>query len=108
MLVSTACQADGGSVGMTAIDAHAEITLRTTDEQVSAELPLTEPVTEAWARRYASLARATDVPAVAHTGDSRAWIEVRLPGRTRLELVTATMNAARDLVARTDAAVADP
>ena len=93
---------------MTAIDAHAEITLRTTDEQVSAELPLTEPVTEAWARRYGNLARATDVPAVAHTADGRAWIEVRLPGRSDLELVNATMNAARDLVARADATDADP
>lgn len=96
------------SVGMTAIDPRSEINVRTTGDWVSAELPLTQPVTEAWARHYERLARATDVPAVAQRDDGRAWIEVRLPARSRPHQVAETMNSARDLVARADAADESP
>src|SRR5262245_40859888 len=98
----------GASVGMTAIDPRAEINLRTTDEGVSAELPLIQPVTDAWVHRYDSLARTMDVPAVARTDDGRARIEVRLPATSRPRQVADTMNAARDLLARTDTAIESP
>jgi hypothetical protein len=93
---------------MTAIDPRAEIEVRSEVERVSVELPLAEPVTEAWARRYEGLARAADVSALAHTDDGHAWIEVRLAGASHQDQVAETLNAARDLVARTDAAEAGP
>jgi hypothetical protein len=93
---------------MTAIDRRAEINVRTTDEWVSVELTLSGAVTDAWTRRYERLAHATDVPAVAHTDDGRAWIEVKVPARSRPEHVADTMNAARELVARADTADESP
>jgi hypothetical protein len=64
---------------MTAIDRHAGINVRATDEWVCVELRLDKPVTDVWARRFESLAQANNVPAIAHTADGRAWLEVRLP-----------------------------
>jgi hypothetical protein len=93
---------------MTAIDPHADINLRATNDWVSAELPLTAPVTDAWARHYERLARATGVPALAHSDDGRARIEVRLPTRSGPQQVVDTMNAARSLVAETDRADEGP
>src|SRR5262245_29013387 len=89
---------------MAAIDPYAKINIHTTTEWVSAELPLMQPVTDGWVHRFERLARATDVPAVARTGGGRAWIEVKLPATSRPHLVAETMNAARGLVARVDAA----
>jgi hypothetical protein len=93
---------------MTGIDSHAEISLRTTSEWVTVELPLTQSVTHAWARRYESLALAMEVPAVARTDDTRAWIEVRLPATSRPNQVTNALNAARELVTRADTADGSP
>jgi len=93
---------------LTAIDPRREISVRSTSEWVSAELPLIAPVTDAWARHYDSLARGNDVPAVAHTDDGRAWIEVRLPVGSRQDQVADTMNAARDLVGLADTADENP
>ena len=87
---------------MTAIDPHAEINVHTTGEWVSVELPLAEAVDDAWVRRYEGLATDADVPAVAHTANRRAWIEVRLPVRSHPDQVADVLNAARDLVARAD------
>lgn len=89
---------------MAAIDPHAEIRLRGSGDGVSVEVPLVQPVTDAWARQYERLARASDVPAVARIDEDRAWIEVRLPATSRPDQVADTMNAARDLVARADTA----
>jgi hypothetical protein len=89
---------------MTAIDRRAEVNLRTTGEWVSAELPLTEPVTDGWTRHFERLARASEVPAVAHTDQTHAWIEVRLSASSRPEQVADTMNAVCDLVARSGTA----
>ena len=93
---------------MTAVDRRAEIIVRRTDEWVSVELPLIGAVTDAWTRQYERLAHARDVPAVAHTDDGRAWIEVELPARSRPDQVADTMNAARDLVTHTDSADESP
>jgi len=108
MLFTTAYQRTEASVGMTAIDPRAELNVRTTSEWVSADLPLVQPVTDAWALHYESLARAMEVPAVAHTDDGHAWIEVRLPAGSDPEQVADTMDAARDLVERANTANAVP
>jgi hypothetical protein len=91
------------SVGMTAIDPHGELELDSEGDRVTARLPLTEQVTDAWARRYDSVAQATDVPARAHTDNGRGWIVVQVPADSRRAQVADMMNAARDLVAETDA-----
>ena len=91
------------SLGMTAIDPHGELELGSEGDDVTARLPLTQPVTEAWTRRYDSLARATNVPARAHTDNGRAWIAVRMPADRRPAQVADTMNAARNLIRETDA-----
>ncbi|MCP2325025.1 hypothetical protein HDA40_003532 [Hamadaea flava] len=93
---------------MAALDPRAEISLHTTGEWVTVELPLLQPVTGVWARQYERLARAAAVPADVHTDDERAWIEARLPAISRPEQVSDTLNAARDLVARTDPADGSP
>src|SRR5262249_23904563 len=93
---------------MTAIDPRAEINLRTTGEWVSAERPLSQPVTDAWVRHFENLARASHVPAVAHSDDARAWIEVRMAKISRAQQVADTMNAAYSLVAWANAADAGP
>lgn len=74
---------------MAAIDPHGEIELDSDGGQVTARLPLNEPVTEAWARRYKSLAQAADVPARAHTDNGRAWIAVEVPADSRPAQVAA-------------------
>jgi hypothetical protein len=91
------------SLGMTTIDPHGEIGLDSEGDRVTARMPLTEPVTDAWVRRYDSVARATDVPARAHTNNGRGWIVVQVPADCRPAQVADTMNAARDLVTETDA-----
>ena len=91
------------SLGMTAIDPHGELELGSEGDEVTARLPLTQPVTEAWMRRYDSLARAAGVPARAHTDNDRAWIALRVPADRRPAQVADTMNAARYLVGESDA-----
>jgi hypothetical protein len=92
------------SLGMTAIDPHGDIELNSDGDRVIAQLPLTEPVTEEWLRRYESMAAATDVPARAHAAQGRAWIIVQVPADGRSAQVADTMSRARDLVRAVDAA----
>jgi len=92
---------------MTAIDPHADIEVHADGEFVSAELPLTDHVTETWAYRYEGLARAVDVWARAHTDNGHAWIEVRVPAASGPEQVAETLNEARSLVAEADATIED-
>jgi hypothetical protein len=93
---------------MTAIDPHTEIKLRTTGERVSAELPLIQPVTDAWVHRYERLAQAMGVPAVAHHENERGWIEVHLPANSHPRQVADTMNAARRLIAQAEVTRQNP
>ncbi len=91
------------SVDMTAIDPHGDIELGAEGTRITARVPLTGPVTAAWARRYDTLAQAADVPARAQADQERGWILVQVPADSRPAQVAETMNAARDLVGPTDA-----
>ena len=84
---------------MTDIDPKADIELRTVNEHVIARVPLAGPVTDEWLRRYQRLAHATGVPAQAEA----AWIVVSVPADGNQREVTATMDAARALIAEADA-----
>ncbi len=89
---------------MTAIDPRGEIELDSAADRVTARLPLIGAVTEAWVRRYETVAQAADIPARAHIDNGRGWIVVQVSADSRPTQVTDTMNAARDLVGKADSA----
>ena len=93
---------------MTDIDPKSDIELHTVNEHVIARVPLTESVTEEWLRCYQRLARATGVPAQAHAHPDRAWIVVSVSADGNQREVTATMDAARALIAEADASQRAP
>jgi hypothetical protein len=93
---------------MTDIDPKSDIELHTGNEHVVVRVPLTESVTEEWLRCYQRLARATGVPAQAQAHPDRAWIVVTVSADGNQREVTATMDAARALIAEADAAERAP
>jgi len=93
---------------MTDIDPKSDIELHTVNEHVIARVPLTESVTEEWLRCYQRLARATGVPAQAQAHPGRAWIVVSVSADGNQREVTATMDAARALIAEADASQRAP
>ena len=93
---------------MTDIDPKSDIELHTVNEHVIARVPLTESVTEEWLRCYQRLARATGVPAQAQAHPGRAWIVVSVSADGNQREVTATMDAARTLIAEADASQRAP
>ena len=88
---------------MTDIDPKSDIELHTVNEHVIARVPLAGPVTGEWLRLYQRLARATGVPVQAEAHPDRAWIVVSVPADGNQREVTATMDAARSLIAEADA-----
>ena len=93
---------------MTDIDPKSDIELHTGNEHVVVRVPLTESVTEEWLRCYQRLARATGVPAQAQAHPGRAWIVVSVSADGNQREVTATMDAARALIAEADASQRAP
>jgi uncharacterized membrane protein len=93
---------------MTKIDPTADIDLRTANEHVIVRVPLVGLVSDEWLRRYERLARASGVPVEVQADPQRAWIVVDVPASGNYREVTATMDAARALVAETDAAERAP
>ena len=93
---------------MTDIDPKSDIELHTGNEHVVVRVPLTESVTEEWLRCYQRLARATGVPAQAQAHPGRAWIVVSVSADGNQREVTATMDAARTLIAEADASQRAP
>ncbi len=93
---------------MTDIDPKSDLELHTVDEHVVARVPLAGQVTEQWRESYQRLARATEVPARAEEGRGKAWIVVSVPARGNAREIAATMDAARALIAKADAAQQAP
>jgi uncharacterized membrane protein len=90
---------------MTDIDPQADIELHTANEHLTVRVPLAGAVTGEWFRCYQKLALATKVPAQAQTCHDRGWIVVSVPVASDHGEVSATMDAARALIAEADAAV---
>jgi uncharacterized membrane protein len=93
---------------MTDIDPKADIDLQAANEHVIVRVPLVGLVGREWLRRYERLARASGVPVQVQADPHRAWIVVNVPASGNYREVTATMDAARALVAETDAAERAP
>ncbi len=98
----------GGRVGMTDIDPRADLELHASDGHVTVSVPLAGAVTGDWLRCYQKLALATKVPVQAQARHDRAWIVVSVPVSSDREQVAATLDAARALIAKTDAAAERP
>ena len=88
---------------MTDIDPKSDIELHTVNEHVIVRVPLAGPVTSEWLQRYQRLARATGVPVQTQAHPDRTWIVVSVPADGNQREVTATMDAARALIAEADA-----
>ena len=93
---------------MTDIDPEADIELHSADEHVMVRVPLDGPVTAEWLRCYQQLALVMKVPVQAQAHDERAWIVVSVPASSDQGEVVATMDAARALIAETNAAARPP
>jgi len=93
---------------MTDIDPKSDIELHSDNERVIVRVPLTGLVTDGWLRCYERLARASGVPGRAQADPDRAWIVVNVPASGNHREVAATMDAARALIAETDAAARAP
>ena len=93
---------------MTDIDPRADLEVRFADEHMTVKVPLAGPVTGEWLQDYQKLALAAEVRAQAGRGDDRAWIIVTMPASSDQRKVTATLDAARVLIADADAAERPP
>jgi len=89
---------------MTDIDPKSDIELHTANEHVIARVPLAGPVTDEWLRRYQRLAHATGVPVQIQVRPDRAWIVVSVRADGNQKEISATMDAARALIAEADVA----
>ena len=88
---------------MTDIDPKSDIELHTANEHVIVRVPLAGPVTDEWLRRYQRLAHATGVPVQAQAHPDRTWIVVSVRADGNQREISATMDAARALIAEADA-----
>jgi hypothetical protein len=93
---------------MTDVDPGADIELRSADGHVTVGVPLAGAVTDEWLRSYQQLALAAKVPAQAQARHDQGWIVVSVPATSDHTEVTATMDAARALIAEADAATGQP
>jgi hypothetical protein len=93
---------------MTDIDLQADIEVHSADGHATVRVPLAGAVTGEWLRCYQKLALATKVPVRAQARQDQAWIVVSVPATSDHGEVTATMDAARALIARADAAAGRP
>jgi hypothetical protein len=89
---------------MTDIDPEAEIELRTGAEAVTARMPLTGQVSQAWLLDYQRLADAAAVPAQPESAAGRVSIVVTLPVGGSQRQIASTLDAARALISAADAA----
>jgi hypothetical protein len=87
---------------MTEIDTAADIDVVMHGDGVTIGIPLAGPATVEWCEHYQAMARRQNLPARAETLPARAWIRVDLPSSTDRQEVVATLDAARDLVAKAD------
>ena len=86
------------------IDPESDIELHAVNEHVMVRVPLTGPVTDEWLRCYQRLAHATGVPVQTQACPDRTWIVVSVPADGNHKEISATMDAARALIAEADAA----
>jgi hypothetical protein len=86
------------------IDPAADIELHSTNEHVTARLPLAGQASDEWLECYQRLARAAAVPVQAEPDQDRAWIAVTVPAGTGNAEIARTFDAARALIAEADAA----
>jgi uncharacterized membrane protein len=93
---------------MTDIDPKSDIEVSTADGQVMVRVPLAGQVSPEWLRCYQRLARATEVPVQAQAHPDGAWIVVNVPADGNQKEVSATLDAARALIAEADAAERAP
>ena len=93
---------------MTDIDPQADLEVRFAGENMTVKVPLAGPVTGEWLQYYQKLALAAEVRAQAETHRDRAWIIVTVPAGSDQREVTATLDAARALIADADAAERPP
>ena len=88
---------------MTDIDPKSDIEVSTADGQVMVRVPLAGGVSGEWLRCYQRLARATEVPVQAQAHPDGAWLVVNVPADGNQKEVSATLDAARSLIAEADA-----
>src|SRR5580693_1621166 len=93
---------------MTGIDPQADLEVRFAGEHMTVKVPLAGPVTGEWLQDYQKLALAAEVRAQAGRCDDRARIIVTMPASSDQRKVTATLDAARVLIADADAAERPP
>jgi len=94
---------------MTAIDLHGDILTSYHGNDLLVVIPLTDDVTEMWCRRYEALAQARELPAhVLKPDDEPALLHVTIPVRSQREDVLKMLDAARSLIAETEAAEQSP
>jgi hypothetical protein len=89
---------------MTTIDVAAGIDIVWEQQQATVRIPLAGQASPPWFRRYRALARQRGLQAWAESHPSRGWVIVELPEGAGPEEITATLDAARDLVTEADAA----
>jgi hypothetical protein len=89
---------------MTEIDAHADIDMIWRENELTIRVPLAGEVTQEWARRYLRLAERKGIPARAEDAPGRAWLVITLPASADRSEVLETLEAAREPIAKADAA----
>ena len=89
---------------MTAIDAAAGIDIVWEQQQATVRIPLDGQASPQWFGRYRALARQHSLRAWAENHPSRGWVIIELPEGGGPGDITATLDAARDLIAEADAA----
>jgi hypothetical protein len=89
---------------MTEIDTAANIDVVMHGDGVTIGVPLAGEATVEWCEHYQAAARSQNLPVHAETLPGRTWIRVDLPSSTDRQEVVATLDAARDLIAKADTA----
>ncbi len=89
---------------MTEIDAAADIDVIWRDRELTIRIPLADDVSQDWVRRYARLAQREGISARAEDTPGRAWIVIALPASADRSEVVETLDTARELIAKADAA----
>jgi hypothetical protein len=89
---------------MTTIDAAAGIDIVWEQQQATVRIPLDGQDSPHWSARYRALARQRGLTAWAESHPSRGWVIVELPDGAGPEEITATLDAARELIAEADSA----
>ena len=104
---------------MTDIDRTADIEVSRGFAQVTVRISLTGHVSQEWVSRFGNLAHkwlahsgnenafhrhGEDVIEAQDLAEDRSWVIIRLPAAVDRAIVQSVLNAARDLIAETDAA----